>query len=109
MSREGDEPDNTPPRSIGDPNEYRSTVSDRNGNGIVLYSPAPLSQKSDALLDLNNSLNYTKHNGNGAQPPPEDDGDIASDIQEGVRSEAGDAILPVAKSPQGYSTLNITN
>jgi hypothetical protein len=102
MSREGDEPDNTPPRSMVDPNEYPSRPGSLlNGNG-ALYSPAPRSQKSDALLELNSHLSYTNRNGNGVQPPRQDDGDAASDIQEGVRSEAGDTILPVVRPYTSY-------
>ena len=95
MSREGDEPDDSPPRSLVDPNEYRSTVSNRDGD--LLYSPAPRSQKSDALLELANStMSYTNRNANDPQLPREVDEDVASDIQE--RSEAGDTILPVVNS-----------
>jgi hypothetical protein len=105
MSKEGDEPDNTPPRSLVDPSEYpRRAGSERNGNG-ALYSPAPRSQRSDALQDLANSpVTYTNRNGNGVQLPREDDDDVASDIQEGVRSEVGDTILPVVHCPTCFIT-----
>jgi hypothetical protein len=81
MSKEGDEPDFSPPRSMIDPNELLSrSESVRNGNG-VLYSPTPRSQRS-ARLEL------ADH---------DEDGDAASDIQQGLRSEAGDTFLPVVR------------
>lgn len=105
MSREGDEPDNTPPRSIVDPTEYRSRAgSAHNGNG-ALFSPAPRSQRSDGLLELANSpMSYTNRNGNGVHHSREED-DVASDVQEGVRSEVGETILPVVCHIPYYMTL----
>lgn len=108
MSREGDEPDNTPPRSLIDPNEIRSrSGSVRNGNG-ALYSPAPRSHNSDVLQELANSqLSYTNRYGNGAHPDHNDDGDVESNVQDGMRSEAGDTVLPVVCSHLALLYVNL--
>lgn len=99
MSREGDEPDNTPPRSMVDPNEYRSKAgSVRTGTRSPgIYSPAPRSKNSDALLELANSpMSYTNRNGANLQTNGhDDDGDADSNVQDGLRSEAGETILPM--------------
>jgi hypothetical protein len=98
MSREGDEPDNSPPRSLVDVTEYRNrhgSVIDGDG---ALYTPAPASLKSDALLELAKSpMSYTHRNGKSAPPLPEEEGDAASDIQEGMRSEADDTVHPAVR------------
>lgn len=92
MSREGDEPSITPPRSLVDGYHSRSG-SVRNGNG-ALYSPPPGSQKSAPRLELPSSpMSYANRHINGAPSPREEDGDVASDVQEGRRSEVGDNLL----------------
>ncbi|GLB45071.1 hypothetical protein LshimejAT787_1901490 [Lyophyllum shimeji] len=94
MSREGDEPDNTPPRSIVDPTEFRSQVGSPRVRSPNIHSPAPRSKTSEALLDLANSpMSYTNRNGGNAIPN-DDNEDADSNVQEGRTSEAGD-ILPV--------------
>ncbi|KAF8069975.1 hypothetical protein FPV67DRAFT_1485683, partial [Lyophyllum atratum] len=99
MSREGDEPDNTPPRSVVDPSEFRSRAGSPRvrSPGVIsgVLSPAPRSKTSEALLDLANSpMSYTNRNG-GKAIHNDDNDDADSNIQEGRRSEAGDTILPV--------------
>jgi hypothetical protein len=107
MSREGDEPDNSPPRSMVDPAEYRSkSGSVRNGaRSPPIYSPAPRSKNSDALLDLANSpMSYTNRNGAIAVEAHvhHDDEDADSNVQDGLRSEAGETILPVVGALQSF-------
>lgn len=102
MSREGDEPDNTPPRSMVDPSEYRSKAGSNRVRSPPIHSPAPRSKTSEALLELANSpMSYTNRNGIHAAPNDDDDGDADSNIQDGLRSEAGETILPVvSNSPE---------
>ncbi|KAJ7680304.1 hypothetical protein DFH06DRAFT_972940 [Mycena polygramma] len=88
MSREGNEADDTPPRSIADAEEYKHSAS-RNG----LYSPAARSRNSEALRDLANSpVSYDGRLNQFAQ----DDGDDADSTQQnGERSEFGGPALPI--------------
>ncbi|KAG6861467.1 hypothetical protein C0995_016246 [Termitomyces sp. Mi166 len=97
MSREGDEPDNTPPRSLVDPDEFRSKVSSpRARSPPQVQSPATRSRKSETLLDPSKSpLSYAKNNGGRAVPH---DDDVDSNVQEGRTSEAGDTMIP-AREP----------
>lgn len=98
MSREGDEVDNTPPRSMYDPTEYRSKAGTARTGPMSprLYSPVPKSRNGGTLLDV-------------AREQDERDDDVDSNIQEGRRSEAGETALPVvgrlALSPSATLTL----
>ncbi|KAG6876929.1 hypothetical protein C0992_011333 [Termitomyces sp. T32_za158] len=96
MSREGDEPDNTPPRSLVDPEEFRSKVGSPRVHSPSIHSPAARSKRSETLLDaLKSPKSYTKQN--GSQVVPHDD-DADSNVQEGRTSEAGDTMIP-AREP----------
>lgn len=94
MQRSGEEPDNTPPRSMADPDDFpRKPESIRGGSRAgsnigartpqPIYSPAPRSRVS------NNQL---------LEPPfqhdqPVDVDDAQSNVQDGVRSELGEMPL----------------
>ncbi|KAJ6593882.1 hypothetical protein B0H19DRAFT_919335 [Mycena capillaripes] len=90
MSREGNEADDTPPRSIADDEEYKH----RNG----LYSPTARSRNSEALRDLAASpVSYDGRLNNGARRfQIIDHGDDADSVeQNGQRSEFGGQALPI--------------
>ncbi|KAJ7462288.1 hypothetical protein B0H11DRAFT_2054921 [Mycena galericulata] len=95
MSREGNEADDTPPRSIADAEEYQSKHSaSRNG----LFSPAARSRNSEALRDLANSpVSYDgKLNDGAGREGEEGDGDDTDSLeQNGRRSEFGGQTLPI--------------
>ncbi|KAG6856287.1 hypothetical protein H0H87_005770 [Tephrocybe sp. NHM501043] len=92
MSREGDEPDNTPPRSLVDPDEFRSKTGSPRTRSPRIQSPIARSKTGETLLDLANSpMSYR----DGGEAIPHDDDDADSNVQEGRTSEAGDTILPV--------------
>ncbi|KAG5641009.1 hypothetical protein DXG03_006383 [Asterophora parasitica] len=95
MNQEGEYPDNTPPRSLVDPDEFRSPGRSKVGSPLPrVRSPefrSPRSKASEALL--NSPMSYANRNGGDAIPHDDDDGD--SNIQVGRSSEAGDTILPV--------------
>ncbi|KAJ7262193.1 hypothetical protein B0H12DRAFT_319434 [Mycena haematopus] len=90
MSREGNEADDTPPRSIADAEDYQNQLG-RSG----LYSPHARSRNSEALRELANSP--ISYDGQGATPNHQDqDGDDTDSIeQNGQRSEFGAHILPI--------------
>jgi hypothetical protein len=73
---EKNRPDNTPPRSIADPTEFGSPRS----QSQRVRSPSQRSQAKSPLI-------YT--NGGGTHAEEVED-DIASDVQEGTRSELGE-------------------
>ncbi|KDR75025.1 hypothetical protein GALMADRAFT_268571 [Galerina marginata CBS 339.88] len=92
MAREGDEPDNSPPRSMADPDEYRKPESIHNGRHTPqIYSPAPRSKASDTLINPGAGI-YSPRNGVKAINHVEevDNEDADSNIQEGIRSELGE-------------------
>ncbi|KAJ7783164.1 hypothetical protein B0H16DRAFT_1447328 [Mycena metata] len=95
MSREGNEADVTPPRSIADAEEYQNKhPPSRNG----LYSPAARSRNSEALRDLANSpVSYDGKLILGGAQEDEDDEDEADSVeQNGQRSEfGGQQALPI--------------
>ncbi|KAJ6586905.1 hypothetical protein DFH09DRAFT_1141890 [Mycena vulgaris] len=96
MSREGNEADDTPPRSIADAEEYQNKHPfSRNG----LYSPAARSRNSDTLRDLAASpVSYDgRLNEGGARVAEgyEDENDTDSVEQNGQRSEFGGHALPI--------------
>ncbi|KAF9482263.1 hypothetical protein BDN70DRAFT_829667 [Pholiota conissans] len=98
-----DTPDNTPPRSMADPDEYpRKAESIRNGTrSPQLFSPTPRSAISGSLLEL-----PLHANGSKAPSHVEDlhEGEDAhSDVQVGERSELGDipAREPGPNDPPG--------
>ncbi|KAK7057210.1 hypothetical protein R3P38DRAFT_2839970 [Favolaschia claudopus] len=93
MSREGNEADITPPRSIADALEYQNMLG-RSG----LHSPHARSRNSDALRDLATSpVSYDGRLSRGVFRIAAPDGgdDNASVEQNGVRSELGDPPLPI--------------
>ncbi|KAG6865522.1 hypothetical protein C0991_001843 [Blastosporella zonata] len=93
MSREGDEPDNTPPRSLVDPDEFRSKAGSPRTRSPRIQSPVARSKNNESLLDhVNPPISYT--NRNGGQVIPHDD-DADSNVQEGRTSEAGESALPL--------------
>lgn len=73
MTQEGEEPDNTPPRSVIDSAEYRSN---RSAVRSPPYSPRSLRNGNGALSVHNDDINGE---------------DADSNIQEGRTSEIGDA------------------
>ncbi|KAJ7647352.1 hypothetical protein FB45DRAFT_822173 [Roridomyces roridus] len=93
MSREGNDVDVTPPRSLADPNDYRH-FSHRPG----LFSPTARSRHSDALRDLAQSpVSYDGrlHNGGALRREDEHD-DTDSTEQNGQLSDfGGQTPLPV--------------
>ncbi|KAJ7045500.1 hypothetical protein C8F04DRAFT_1065003 [Mycena alexandri] len=94
MSREGNEADVTPPRSIADAEEYQNKhPPSRNG----LYSPAARSRNSEALRDLANSpVSYDGKPVLGGAQEEDDEDDADSVEQNGQRSEfGGQQPLPV--------------
>ncbi|KAG6885164.1 hypothetical protein C0993_005404 [Termitomyces sp. T159_Od127] len=96
MSREGDEPDNTPPRSVADPDEFRSKVGSPRARSPQVQSPAARSKKSETLFDpVKSPMSRTKQK--GSQVAPHDD-DADSNVQEGRTSEAGDTMI-LAREP----------
>lgn len=101
MSREGDEPDNSPPRSMVDPAEYRSKASSQAGmrSPQAIYPPAPRSKNGDGMLGLANSpINYANRQVYHQQGGGSIDGDdVDSNVQDGLRSENGDTMLPVVR------------
>ena len=87
MSREGEEPDTSPPRSLVDADEYRSRISARTRSPIV-HPPTPLPKSP---------LIYT----NGL----EENGDADSNVQDGVRSDMGETVLPIVRVFKGHYIL----
>ncbi|KAG6829480.1 hypothetical protein H0H92_004361 [Tricholoma furcatifolium] len=100
MSREGDEPDNTPPRSLVDPDETRSKLGSPRTRSPRIHSPLARSKVNDLP---SSPMSHASRNG-GPPIPPHDD-DVDSNIQEGRTSEDGDEPLPVrepnANDPPG--------
>ncbi|KAJ6499319.1 hypothetical protein C8R45DRAFT_981967 [Mycena sanguinolenta] len=91
MSREGNDVDNTPPRSIADAEDYQNRLG-RNG----IYSPPARSRNGEALRDLVGSpVSYDGRLNQGAlQIHQDEDADDTDSIeQNGQRSEFG--ALPI--------------
>lgn len=89
MSREGDQPDNSPPRSLVDPTEFRSNVGSPRARSALLLSPGRGTNDLPLIGSPKGPANYVPvNNGN-------DYDDVESNVQEGMRSEAGETILPV--------------
>lgn len=90
---QGEEPDDTPPRSMADPDEYERPESIRNGiRSPQVYSPVPRSKASDTLLNTGMAGMFSprkdfKTNGLVEEINGED---ASSNIQDGVRSELGE-------------------
>ena len=93
MSRHGEEPDTSPPRSLVDADEYRSRISARTRSPNA-HSPASLPKSP---------LIYT----NGLDKPDEEHGDADSNVQDGVRSEMGETILPIVRVFMDHFTCQI--
>lgn len=92
MGMEDDRPNNSPPRSLADAEEYSRNPGSVNGTRTPqqLFSPKPQSRISDTLLEPPNK--------NGFKAPShigevDDRDDVNSNIQVGMRSELGD--MPV--------------
>jgi hypothetical protein len=103
MSREGDEPDTTAPRSLADSEDYQRLLGNQNSphSPQRIYSPAPRSQANHTLPDLPSSpTRYT--NGNNVNHDDINGDDADSNVQEGVRSEGGDTALPLVSLFQRY-------
>ncbi|KAF5376295.1 hypothetical protein D9615_008539 [Tricholomella constricta] len=91
---DSDVPDNTPPRSLVDAEEFRSKLGSPRVRSPGFHSPAPRSKTSEALVDLANSpMSFTNMNGGNAIH--NDDDDVDSNVQVGRTSEAGETVLPV--------------
>ncbi len=85
------EPDNTPPRSLADPDEYMNRLEPiRNGvRSPPMFSPPPRSKASDTLLNTGGMFSPrkgSKYNGFVEEVEVEVD-DVNSNAQDGVRSE----------------------
>lgn len=97
MGMQDDRPNNTPPRSMADPDEYPSKAGSIN-NGTrtpqQLFSPAPRSRISDILLDPPLSRNGLKAPSHIEEVDERDD--VNSNVQDGTRSELGE--MPVVSS-----------
>jgi len=90
MSRQGEEPDTSPPRSLVDADDYRSRISARTRSPIA-HSPAPL-PKSPMIYP------------NGQNKHDEEHDDADSNVQDGVRSEMGETVLPIVRVFMGHFT-----
>lgn len=100
MSREGDEPDNSPPRSMVDPAEYRSKAGSQSGmrSPQPIYSPTPRSKNGDTLVGLASPpINYASRQVFQHDQGSIDGDDADSNVQDGLRSENGDTMLPVVR------------
>ncbi|KAF8210214.1 hypothetical protein K438DRAFT_1710849 [Mycena galopus ATCC 62051] len=95
MSREGNEADDTPPRSIADAEDYQNLGQNMGRSG--LYSPPARSRNSEALRELAASpVSYDGRMNQAAyQTHENDDGDTDSVEQNGQRSEFGGQPLPI--------------
>ena len=97
MGMRDDQPNNTPPRSMADPDEYQSKAESIN-NGTrtpqQLFSPAPRSRISDTLLDPPLARNGLKAPSHIEEVDERDD--VNSNVQVGTRSELGE--MPVVSS-----------
>jgi hypothetical protein len=89
---QGEEPDNTPPRSLVDPDEYERPASIRNGaRSPQIYSPLPRSKASDTLLNPAMAGMFSPRKDSNANGIEEINGDdVNSNVQDGVRSEFGE-------------------
>jgi hypothetical protein len=87
---QGEEPDNTPPRSMVDPDEYERPESIR--NGAQMYSPVPKSKASDTLLNTGMAGVFSPKKDFKANSFVEEvnGDDVNSNAQDGVRSELGE-------------------
>lgn len=90
---QGEEPDNTPPRSLVDPDEFERPESIRNGaRSPPIYSPVPRSKASDTLLNPGMAGMFSPRKDfkdNGFVEEIHGD-DVNSNVQDGVRSELGE-------------------
>ncbi|KJA20070.1 hypothetical protein HYPSUDRAFT_838373 [Hypholoma sublateritium FD-334 SS-4] len=94
MGMQDDRPNNTPPRSMADPDEYASKAGSINSGTRTpqqLFSPAPRSKISDILLDPPLSRNGLKAPSHIEEVDERDD--VNSNVQVGTRSELGE--MPV--------------
>ncbi|KAF9527379.1 hypothetical protein CPB83DRAFT_768808 [Crepidotus variabilis] len=105
MYREGEEPDNTPPRSLADPDDYQGKAESVRSGGRTpqLYSPVPRSKASETLLNTGGMFSPRKDvKVNGLIQEVRDD-DADSNVQEGMRSELGEMMArePGPDDPPG--------
>jgi hypothetical protein len=91
MSRAGEEPDNTPPRSLVDPEEFQVK---RRETGLSLPQYSPPRNNPDELIRGIISSPVSYNDRKTGQFEHEDDGDAASNVQDGVRSDVGDPMPP---------------
>jgi len=83
------EPDNTPPRSLADLDEYRFEPTRNGVRSPPMFSPPPRSKASDTLLNTGGVFSPrkgSKYNGFVEEVEVEVD-DVNSNAQDGVRSE----------------------
>ncbi|KAF9568244.1 hypothetical protein CPC08DRAFT_679876 [Agrocybe pediades] len=106
MARDGEEPDNTPPRSLADLEDYQKALSVTSSRHTPqqIYSPVPKSKASDTLLNPGAALMSPR---NLMKSPPNvvhevEDMDAQSNIQDGMRSELGEPMHePGPNDPPG--------
>lgn len=94
----GEEPDNTPPRSVADASEFRNRAESARSRSPPIYSPAPKSKASATLIGPNGFGTSHHQRTDSKVNAGRDDvagDDVDSNVQEGVRSEAGEIIPPV--------------
>lgn len=90
---QGEEPDDTPPLSLVDPDEFERAKSIRNGaRSPQIYSPAPRSKTSETLLNTGMAGMLSPRKDFKIQDLVEEvNGDDAnSNVQDGIRSELGE-------------------
>ncbi|KAF8813971.1 hypothetical protein BYT27DRAFT_7334973 [Phlegmacium glaucopus] len=97
MTKAGEEPDNAPPGSVVDADEFRSrAASTRSGaRSPQIYSPAPKSKASGTLIGPNGFGTSYQRAGSKVNAGHNDDipgDDVDSNAQEGVRSEVGEIV-----------------
>jgi hypothetical protein len=91
----GEEPDNTPPRSVADASEFRDRAESARSRSPRVYSPAPKSKASATLIGPNGfGTNHPQRTGSKINVGHDDiaGDDVESNVQDGVRSEVGETI-----------------
>ena len=98
MGMQDDQPTNTPPRSLVDPDEYPRNPESINGTHTPqqLFSPKARSRISDTLLEPPPARNSYKSPSHIEEIDEQDDAN--SNVQVGMRSELGDMPI-VSENP----------
>lgn len=97
MSSPGEEPDDTPPRSLADTDEFASRAGSVRSDtrSPRIHSPVPRSKASETLLNTAGMFSPRKDvKPSGLIQEIRDDDDADSNVQEGMRSELGE-MMPV--------------